>query len=68
MVEEYTYVIVGASLGEIILDEDLSGQLYVKNVWVQDMKLEDLKTGVNFINLRIDRYRPHQPVVIILSQ
>ena len=42
-------------LGEILLDDELSGQLYVKNVWVQDMIPEDLKTGVNFTSLRIDR-------------
>jgi len=33
--------------GTLLLDDSLSGQLYTREVWIQDMSKEGLDTGVN---------------------
>ena len=35
------------SVGTLLLDESLRGQLYTREIWIQDMTNEDLNTGVN---------------------
>ena len=42
--------------GWLLLDKHLEGQLYVKKVWVADYKKDDIATGVDFIDLHVDRY------------
>ena len=34
-------------LGTLLLDESLHGQLYTREIWIQDMRTEGLDTGVN---------------------
>ena len=33
--------------GTLLLDDSLHGQLYIREVWIQDMSEEGLDTGVN---------------------
>ena len=45
-------------LGELLLDERLKGQLYVKGIWIADMAKEyALGSGLNLTHLRLDRDR-----------
>ena len=39
------------------MDEELSGLLFVKGVWITDMKEERLLAGVDFSDLDLDRDR-----------
>ncbi|KAI8506320.1 hypothetical protein Bbelb_157470 [Branchiostoma belcheri] len=55
--EEVLTVVVS---GTLLLDKDLQGQLYVKGVWIQDLR-QDLKAGVNFCQWEIDRDRHAVP-------
>ncbi|XP_069107414.1 putative leucine-rich repeat-containing protein DDB_G0290503 [Argopecten irradians] len=48
---------VKTQLGSLLLDETLSGQLYVKGLWVSDLTDQDLAAGVNFTTLQLDRDR-----------
>ena len=34
-------------LGTLLLDNSLRGQLYTREIWIQDMNSEGLDTGVN---------------------
>ena len=43
--------------GELLLDERLQGQLYVKGVWIADLRADGLGSGLNFRQLRLDRDR-----------
>ncbi|XP_060065602.1 uncharacterized protein LOC132545939 [Ylistrum balloti] len=52
---------VKTQLGSLLLDESLSGQLYVKGLWVSDLSDEDLAAGVNFTFLQLDRDRNAVP-------
>ncbi|XP_078701451.1 uncharacterized protein LOC144927711 [Branchiostoma floridae x Branchiostoma belcheri] len=52
---------VKTELGTLLLDKELQGQLYVKSVWVQDLRKDDLKTGVDFCQLEVDRDRHAVP-------
>ncbi|XP_033728101.1 uncharacterized protein LOC117317398 [Pecten maximus] len=52
---------VKTQLGSLLLDESLSGQLYVKGLWVSDLSSEDLAAGVNFTSLQLDRDRNAVP-------
>ena len=40
-----------------MMDTHLAGQLYVRGVWVTDMKTDDLVAGVDFYRMRLDRDR-----------
>lgn len=33
--------------GTLLLDDSLRGQLYTREIWIQDMSKEGLDTGVN---------------------
>lgn len=44
-----------------MLEPAYQGQLYVKGVWVSDLKNEDLATGVDFAQLQLDRDRNATP-------
>ena len=44
-------------LGELLLDDDLQGQLYVKGVWISDLRADGLGSGLNFRTMRLDRDR-----------
>ena len=45
-------------LGELLLDDRLNGDLFVKNVFISSLKKElDLGSGLNLRNLRLDRDR-----------
>nr|XP_006823816.1 PREDICTED: uncharacterized protein LOC100369106 [Saccoglossus kowalevskii] len=43
--------------GSLLLDDQFRGQLFVKGTWVADWIEDNLHTGVNFCELRIDRDR-----------
>ncbi len=47
--------------GTLLLDTDHQAQLYVKGVWVADLSAEDLFSGVDFVNLQLDRDRNAVP-------
>ncbi|ESO88031.1 hypothetical protein LOTGIDRAFT_234797 [Lottia gigantea] len=53
--------VVKTDLGRLLLDENLSGQLYNKGIWVSDLSHESLAAGVDFTNLQIDRDRNAVP-------
>ena len=44
-------------LGELLLDDSLGGQLYVKGVWIASLREEGLGSGVDLRHLRLDRDR-----------
>jgi len=53
----HRYNILRTELGTLLLDEELSGLLFVKGVWITDMKEERLLAGVDFSELDLDRDR-----------
>ncbi|XP_062518650.1 uncharacterized protein LOC134193825 isoform X1 [Corticium candelabrum] len=48
---------VNTDKGRLMMDTHLAGQLYVRGVWVTDMKTDDLVAGVDFYRMRLDRDR-----------
>ncbi|XP_065918171.1 RING finger protein B-like isoform X2 [Dysidea avara] len=48
---------VNTNLGTLLLDDSLHGQLYIREVWIQDMSEEGLDTGVNVYDIKVDRDR-----------
>ena len=44
-------------LGELLLDQSLTAQLFVKGVWITDLSEQGLGSGLNFKHLRLDRDR-----------
>lgn len=43
--------------GMLIMDAHLHGQVFVKGVWVNDMRKDGLSAGVDFYRMRLDRDR-----------
>ena len=54
-------MIVFLLTGALLLDPPHKGHLYVKGVWVSDLRDEGLATGVNFAQLQLDRDRNAVP-------
>ncbi|XP_077997677.1 uncharacterized protein LOC144450816 [Glandiceps talaboti] len=52
---------VETEMGTLLLDDRFAGQLYVKGIWVSDLRDDNLNTGVNFCELKIDRDRNAVP-------
>ncbi|XP_077997343.1 uncharacterized protein LOC144450575 [Glandiceps talaboti] len=52
---------VDTEMGTLLLDDRFAGQLYVKGIWVSDLRDDNLNTGVNFCELKIDRDRNAVP-------
>jgi hypothetical protein len=43
--------------GILMVDSSLAGQVFVKGIWVSDMREDGLKAGVDFYRMRLDRDR-----------
>ncbi|XP_070570821.1 uncharacterized protein [Ptychodera flava] len=52
---------VQTEIGTLLLDDRFSGQLFVKGSWVSDLSDDNLNTGVDFCELKIDRDRNAVP-------
>ncbi|KAL6040713.1 RING finger protein B, partial [Balamuthia mandrillaris] len=48
---------IGTELGTLLLDPTMDGDLYVKGVWITNLKEDGLRTGVDMQHLRLDRDR-----------
>ncbi|XP_065917965.1 uncharacterized protein [Dysidea avara] len=49
--------IVPTDLGSLLLDKELRGQLYSREVWIQNMIKEDLDHGIDINDIKLDRDR-----------
>lgn len=48
---------VPTDLGCLLLDDGLRGHLYTREVWIQDMREEDLDHGIDINDVKLDRDR-----------
>jgi hypothetical protein len=49
--------VVSTKLGSLVLDEELAGKLYVKKVWIGDLKEENIVAAIDLNNIELDRDR-----------
>jgi hypothetical protein len=46
-----------SAVGSLLFDEALSGQLYVKGIWISDQSRDGLRSGLDLREIRLDRDR-----------
>ncbi len=48
---------VKTEFGSLLLDKEFAGNVYVKGIWITNMKEDNLASGVNLVEMELDRGR-----------